>query len=278
MIGLTEFEAGRIVDARRRYERMIPVAESHDPVNEALVSELRLNFAEMLTDLGELARAEPLLVAVRDFLRQHAGNDPNEVAETLSTLGEVEARTGRLESAEADLRDALGVLTGVKQSDTALVEARLGHVRLLRGDGRDALEIGREARDIGVKVDGERSHDTAIAHYYYGLALAAENRVGDAEAEWRAALDSYSKLLPPDGLHLRSADVRLALGGMLAARAERREESVHLLEQGIALREQFFGTEDARAKEARALLTGIKAGHPPSPRHEAMTAKAGGRA
>ena len=276
MIGLTEFEAGRIVDARGRYERMIAIAESRVPVNEALVSELRLNFAEMLTDLGELARAEPLLIAVRDFLRQHAGNDPNEVAETLSTLGEVEARTGRLESAESDLREALRVLTDVKQTDTALVEARLGHVRLLRGDGAGALEIGREARDIGVKVDGQRSHDTAIAHYYYGLALAAASRDDEAGAEWRAALDSYAKLLPPDGLHLRSADARIALGELLAEHGGARDEALRLLQQGIALREQFFGDDDPGAKAARAVVAEINAGRRPARRIEAATAKAGG--
>jgi len=277
MIGLTEFEAGHVVDARQRYERMVPLAESHKPVNEELVSELRLNFAEMMTDLGELDHAEKLLMEVRDFLKQHAGNDPNEVAETLSTLGEVEARKGQLESAETDLREALATLTNAKEADTALIEARLGHVRLLRGDSNSALDLGHEARDIAVKVDGERSHDTASAHYLYGVALAAADRAADAEVEWRAALDCYSKLLPPDGLHLRSADVRIALGEMLAARADQREESLRLLEQGIALREQFFGAEDAHAREARALVTEIKAAHVPA-KHDATTAKAGGRA
>ncbi len=71
------------------------------------MSELRLNFAEMMTDLGELDHAEKLLIDVRDFLAQHAGSDPSEVAETLSALGEVEARTGQLESAESNLREAL---------------------------------------------------------------------------------------------------------------------------------------------------------------------------
>jgi eukaryotic-like serine/threonine-protein kinase len=276
-VGFTEFEAGRIVEARGRYERVIPLAESHKPVNEELVSELRLNFAEMMTDLGELDHAEKLLIEVRDFLKQHAGSDPSEVAETLSALGEVEARRGQLESAETDLREALAILTNAKQVDTALVQARLGHVRLLRGDTDGALELGHEARDIAVKVDGERSHDTAIAHYLYGLVLAAANRASDAEAEWRAALDCYSKLLPPDGLHLRSADVRLALGEMLAARIDQREDSLRLLDQGIALREQFFGAQDARAQKARALVTEIKAGHVPS-KHETPTSNAGGRA
>jgi tetratricopeptide (TPR) repeat protein len=273
MVGLTEFEAGRVVDARGRYERMIALAESHDPVNDELVSELRLNFAEMLTDLGELARAEPLLTAVQDFLAKHAGNDPHEVAETLSTLGEIESRTGRLESAEADLRKALAALTDAKESDTALVEARLGHVRLLRGDLDGALELGREARDTGVRVDGERAHDTATAHYDYGLALAAADRDDAAVAEWRAALASYALLLPPDGLHLRSADVRIALGEMLAGRAAARDEALRLLQQGIALREQFFGGEDAGAQAARAFVADVNAGRAPARR---LAVKGGG--
>ncbi len=274
--GLTEFEAGHIEDARQRYARMITLAESHTPVNEELLGELRLNDAEMMVHLGEYARAELLLGKVRDFLKQHSGSDPTEVAETLSTLGEVEMQTGRLESAEADLREALTTLASAKQTDTALVEARLSHVRLLRGDGPGAIELGREARDTGVKVDGERSHDTALAHYYYGLALAAADRNDEAEAEWRAALDSYAKLLPPDGLHLLSANARLALGESLASRADTREESLRLLQQGIALREQFFGADDPRAKAARELVAEVKAGHPVPAKHgNAMTAKTG---
>ncbi|HEY6984831.1 MAG TPA: serine/threonine-protein kinase [Rhodanobacteraceae bacterium] len=276
VVGLTEFEAGHIDDARQRYARLITLAESHTPVNEELLGELRLNDAEMMVHLGEYARAELLLGKVRDFLKQHSGSDPVEVAETLSTLGEVEMQTGHLESAEADLREALATLASAKQTDTALVQARLGHVRLLRGDVPGAIELGREARDTGVKIDGERSHDTALAHYYYGLALAAADRNDEAEAEWRAALDSYAKLLPPDGLHLLSANARLALGEALASRAEAREESLRLLQQGIALREQFFGTGDPRAKAARELVAEIKAGHPVPAKHgNAMTAKSG---
>ncbi|HEV7491836.1 MAG TPA: protein kinase [Rhodanobacteraceae bacterium] len=259
--GLTEFEAGDIVDARKRYEHLLTLAEAKSPPDEALLSELRLNYAEILTDLGEFERAEPLLVSVRDFLHAHSGSDPNETSETLSTLAEIQMQSDRLDVAEANLREALATLTAAKQDDTALVQARLSHVRLLRGDKEAAMTIGAQARDIAVKVNGERSHDTALVHYYYGLALHASGRADAAETEWRAALDSYSQLLPPDGMHLRSVGVRLALGELLAKRPDHRDESLRLLQQGIALREQFFGADDPRARAARALAAEIGVPH-----------------
>ena len=277
-VGFTEFEAGRIVEARGRYERVIPLAESHDPVNEELV-------------LGAAPQFR------RDADRSRRARPRREIADRRARFSQAACR----QRSERGRRDAVGARRSRgahgparKRRDEPARSARdtdqrqAGRHGARRGAARPRaaaarrrraarFELGREARDIAVKVDGERSHDTAIAHYFYGLALAAANRASDAEAEWRAALDCYSKLLPPDGLHLRSADVRLALGEMLAARIDQREDSLRLLDQGIALREQFFGAQDARAQKARALVTEIKAGHVPS-KHETPTSNAGGRA
>ena len=154
------------------------------------------------------------------------------------------------------------MLTNARQ-DSALVEAALAHVRLLEGDRAAALELGREARDLAAKTDGERSYDTAKVHYWYGLTLAATDRMNEAEDEWRAALASYAAMLPPDGLHLDSADVRIELGRRLAAQPEHRDECVRLLQQGAQLRERFFGREDARAREAERLLADVQSSHPP---------------
>lgn len=54
---------------------------------ESVLAEIRLNYAAAIIDLGKIDAAEPLLVAVRDSLQQHEGSDPDEVTETLDTLG-----------------------------------------------------------------------------------------------------------------------------------------------------------------------------------------------
>jgi tetratricopeptide (TPR) repeat protein len=259
---VVEFDAGRIVESKARLARLVALVQSHPPLNEPLLAEMRLNHAMTLAALGEDDEATALLASTRDFLTAHEGSDPNELADTLSTLAGIDAKTGRTARAEANLQQAQTLLANAKQ-DSALVEATLGHVRLLQGDRAAALELGHEARDLAAKTDGERSYDTAKVHYYYGLALAAAERMDEAEDEWRAALASYAAMLPPDGLHLDSADVRIELGQRLAARPDHHDEAASLLQEGIQLRKQFFGNEDTRARDAGRVLADLQSGHPP---------------
>jgi len=142
---------------------------------------------------------------------------------------------------------------------TAPAKSRLCSVELARGQVEAALQSGREARDNAVKIVGERSHDTASAHFAYGLALAAANQDAEAENEFRAALHSYALLLPPDGTHLRSAAVRLALAQLLTKGGRERAESVQLVTQAIALHAKVFGETDPRTQAARDVLATVQA-------------------
>jgi predicted negative regulator of RcsB-dependent stress response len=230
----------------------------HTPPDESVLNELRLNLAEVLIDLGRYERAEPLLLGVRDFLAGHAGSDPAESSETLAALGELHLLTGHLDMAEREERQALATLTEAHMDFTAPANVRLCRIQLARGQIETALQTGREARDNSVKIAGERSHDTASAHFAYAEALAAADKDAAAEGEFRAALRAYTLLLPPDGLHLRSASVRLTLAQLLAKRERGSAESVQLVTQAIALRTQIFGETDSRTVAARALLTKVQ--------------------
>jgi serine/threonine-protein kinase len=259
---VTEYEAGHLVEAQTRLAALVSQIEAHTPRDDALLAEMRLNDAMTLTTLGHRDEAAALLIETRDFLLAHEGSDPNELAETLTTLAEIDMQQNRIERAEAELREAQAALATGKQDDNALVEAELGHVRLLEGDHAAALELGREARDLAVKNEGEHSWDTAKVHYLYGVALAAAERGNGAEDEWRAALASCAAMLPPDGLHLDSADARIDLGRHLIEQPAHRDEGARLLREGAELRERFLGAEDAHAIEANALLAAMASGRP----------------
>jgi serine/threonine-protein kinase len=254
---VTEFDAGRIVEANDRLTTLVAQVESSTPRDEALLAEMRLNDAMTLAALGRRDEAAALLAKTRDFLAAHDGSNPDELAATLSALAAIETGQGRLDRAESHLRDAQAALADERREDSAIVEAELGNVRLLVGDMAGALELGREARDRAAKTDGERSYDTAKVHYLYGVTLASAGREPDAEAEWRAALASFVAMRPPDGLHLDSADVRIDLGRRLVGDEAHRDEGERLLRQGVALREQFLGADDSRAREAEAVLAAI---------------------
>jgi tetratricopeptide (TPR) repeat protein len=252
ILGVDEFESGDARGAEAHFAQLIALGEAHVPLDEGVLSELRLNYAETLISLGRYEPAEPLLVRVRDYLAAHDGSDPAERSENLSELGELHRLTGRFELAEREQREALAILAAAKMDYSAPINARLCRVLLDRGQRDAALQAGQEAAANATKIAGERAHDTALAHYAYGLALEAAGREDEAEQALRAALHSYALLLPPDGLHVSSAEVRLSLADLLARHPEQHAEAERLIEQAVQLRSAVFGPDDARTREARA--------------------------
>jgi tetratricopeptide (TPR) repeat protein len=258
MLALNETESGHILQAAQRLAKMLELAEANIPKDENLVAELRLNYAEVATDLGKADVAASLLSTVRDFLRQQGGGDQGELAETLSALGYAHMLGGNLDAAESELRESLALLAAMHEEDVAAVLARLSNVLLLRGDIEKALTTGRQARDNASKMSGEKSHTVARAHYCYALALIAAQQSAPAETELRAALQSYALLIPPDGMHFLSSPARLALGKLLATNSATHEESVQLVKQAIALREKNLGADDPATREARTALAALE--------------------
>jgi len=252
ILGVDEFESGDVRGAEAHFAQLIALGETHVPLDEAVLSELRLNYAETLISLGRYEPAEPLLMRVRDYLAEHDGSDPAERSENLSELGELHRLTGRFELAEREQREALAILAAAKMDYSAPINARLCRVLHDRGQRDAALQAGQEAAANAIKIAGERAHDTALAHYAYGLALEAAGREHEAEQALRAALHSYALLLPPDGLHVSSAEVRLSLADLLALHPEQNAEAERLIEQAVQLRSAVFGPDDARTREARA--------------------------
>ena len=253
MLAVNEIDWGRITQAQAHLAQMLALAEASMPRDDSVLAEIRLNYGEFNADLGRLDLAESQLASVRDFLRQNGG-DEGELAETLNGLGKVHLYAGKLDVAESELRESLASLGKAHIDDTASVLARLSRVRLLRGDIPGAQDLGLQARENALKISGEKSQSAAAAHYSYGLALSAAGRTVQAQEELRASLRSYALLAPPDGLHLFSAAARQALGSLLAERDGSRDEGLRLLNQAVALREEFLGADNPQTKTAREAL------------------------
>jgi tetratricopeptide (TPR) repeat protein len=171
-----------------------------------------------------------------------------------SNLGELHARQGKLDLAERELRDVVARGQGAKVKDQIWELFRLGDVRRQRGDWREAITLNREALRQAVTYFSPNARHAGLAHYYLGLALADGGQNEEAEAELRASLRIFRVLLPPDAAHPFAASTRLALGKVVAARADGREESLRLFSEAADLRERFLGADDARTREARDVL------------------------
>ena len=106
-------------------------------------------------------------------------------------------------------------------------------------DGLLVIEDGRIA-DFGAF--------DAVARRHRGLAIT--------HLEDRLILPGFI-----DGhIHFPQTRVIGAFGEQLLRQADRRAEGLRLLQENAALRERFFGVDDAQAKSARALISKWKAG------------------
>jgi eukaryotic-like serine/threonine-protein kinase len=254
MLAVNETQWGRCKEAAARLARLLNTAEAREPRDEVVLAEIRLNYAETIVDLGKFDQAEALLVATRDFLRQHVGSSPQELAETLTYIGYVHEQQKKFEVAVAEQRDALAILKAAHDDDVATEDSHLSDVLTHQGDVKQALAVGEDGLNSSIKIYGERAHSTAYAHYCYAMALLAAQETQQAEAQLRAALKSYELLLPPQGMHLHSADVRWALGELLVSHADTRDEAMRLLKDAGDLRETFLGADDPKTKVARQAL------------------------
>ncbi len=132
-----QFE-GRWDEALSYYERGRDAALKIGSTVSAVLA--RVNMAEVLTDRGEWAEAEALLLETLPFWK--ASQFHFFLAACLSLLGRVSLRMGRLGEALSRLEEAKANFTHVGAAEEVpAVEARIAECRLAGGDGDAAIEL-----------------------------------------------------------------------------------------------------------------------------------------
>jgi eukaryotic-like serine/threonine-protein kinase len=256
-MGVIEYETGDYAAARSRFERILATYAAKAASDAPTAIETRQNLGSVLAESGALEQAETALVATRDVIERPGAVQSALTVSIMNELGYLHTLQGKLESAEHELREAITRKQAIKDEDTSIELARLSEVLRLRGDNEQAIALAQQARDIAVKLYGERSRPAAWTHAYFGLALHAANRDDEAERELRAALKSFALIVPPDGMHPFSATARLALAQILAPVPAHHEEAAALMRQALKLRTDTFGANNAATIEARAALTAL---------------------
>jgi tetratricopeptide (TPR) repeat protein len=208
-------------------------------------------------DWHGLDEAERVYTESLRISTEQLGPNHNSTLIAASNLACVHTRQGKLEQAEAELRDLLAREQAAAVKDQVWELNRLGDVRRQRGDWREAVDLHRRALQQAQALFAANARQPALSRYYLALALIDGGQDAEAERELRTALDAWRALLPPDGAHPFAASARLALGRLLAAQPAHRREGVALLQESTALRERFFGAADARTAEAREALAAV---------------------
>jgi serine/threonine-protein kinase len=252
-LGTTLYHMAHYEEAESVLRRGVSVARASLGDHPTTATALN-NLGLVLMDWHGLDEAEQVYSEALRIATAQLGPNHNGTLIMASNLGYVHGRQGRLELAEGELRDVLArdLQAGIKDQVWEL--NRLGDVRRQRSDWHEAIELHRAALQQSNALFTPNSRQAALSHYFLGLALIDAGQPVEAEAELLASLATFRALLPPDGAHPFSAAGKLALGKLLCADPARHTEGVALLRESAALRERFLGSDDARTREARALL------------------------
>lgn len=184
--------------------------------DRARASEAAVNIADVLSEQGRNAEAEPLL---RGALRvRRAANSVLRTAEAASLLGRLAAREGRFEEGRELLEEARALYEGrdehveVLTTDTRLVECLV-----LEGRSSEALALAASALERAVPMQGV-SVQVATLHRLRSWGLM---EAGDLEGAREALEESLAVARKPGAnLGMRSADYEAALTLHARARLE----------------------------------------------------------
>jgi tetratricopeptide (TPR) repeat protein len=227
-----------------------PVADD-DPV---LRADVLNNYAAMLIERGDYARAEPPLREALAIRRKMMGERHSRTITTLANLALLVHQTGRFDEAELLYRENIERQREVFGARNRQVVSPLYNLALLeldRGRPKDAEPIVREALSIQVETTGESHPDVAYQLTLLGRIQKELGRNVEAEATLRKGLALRRAKLDPSHPEVASSLSSLA---WLLTDTGRAAEAEPLLREALAIRKKALRAGDARTAETESLL------------------------
>lgn len=232
---------GRDVGARELLDRGVPKVRSQLSHDAEAQADLLGALARTYMGLGEFATASTLLDEALTLVPGVAAGATQRRARLLMYRGELGRLTGKLDSAETDLREALRLMAA--QSDQvggelALAQSKLGRTLVVRGkidEARDlldrALAATRQSEGDDLRRVSERLNDRASVDFAAGRFDAARSMLAEVVGLRRA-------LLANDERAIGSVDLATALNNLALAHMQLgdAESAQPLFEEALAMR------------------------------------------
>lgn len=218
-----------------------------DPIRRVDVLQGRAN-AFIVTDRLEDARA------VLDEALSISDGRGYEAGPLFFSRAQVHQGLGDLESAEADLRRALGVELeryGADHPELVATHAMLGITLMELGRNDEARVEIEAAVTLGRKWLAPRSDDMGRLHEALGMIAQVQGQPEVAEAEHRRALEIRRAILPDDHPSIAASQHNL---GLAASAQGRFAEAVELHREALR-RYEAVGGSPAEVAEVTAALT-----------------------
>jgi tetratricopeptide (TPR) repeat protein len=205
---------------------------------------------------GEEEEAEHCLRASLDEYRKLPPGTYVEMAVTLSNLGGTLITKGKYTEAEPFVLEGLELrqkVLGNAHTGTAGALFRLSDLRYRQGKYGEAEKAAQESIEIFKRALASPQDSTLFTNplLEMGLILNKADRLHEAEAYLRQALDIRTRLLPKGNLGIGKAEG--ALGECLAMQ-KRYAEGEPLLLDSYQILESTTGPRDARRMEAAQRL------------------------
>jgi eukaryotic-like serine/threonine-protein kinase len=259
-IGQYYSHQGHYRRARELLEQVVAWQRANLAADNPAVAGTLINLGTALVEIPDVDAAKHAFAEAQQIWQAKYGPEFMGVQVAKADLAYVYRLKGELGRAEAGLLEMKQFEEKHGQGDDPELYYQLGELRRLQGNLQDAVKLNQQAVQFAHSAPGESSEAAALAHHYLGLALRDSGDLAGAERELRAALASFGGYLPK-AEHPLAATTRLELGLLLAAHADTRAESVRLLSEAVAIREQFLGVDDLRARQAQAELIRLQEPH-----------------
>ncbi|MEM9553089.1 MAG: serine/threonine-protein kinase [Acidobacteriota bacterium] len=251
------YTTGQYADALPLLEEALEIQREHLDERHPDVAATISTLASVYSRAGRYDDARESFRRVLEIGRQTYGDDHPSVVKTLSNLGYLLLFLGEYEQAEPLIREAVAVFERSPEPrplDFFRSRSTLAEVLRLRGDAEAAEELLRETLEQARETLGTDHPIVPRLTMTLGDALAAQDRLADAAAAYRSALESRRARRP-------AGDPQIATPLVHLARVELRRGDLPAVER---LLEEALPVLDSRrpshwlTAEAKILLGGCR--------------------
>ncbi|MEL6442716.1 MAG: serine/threonine-protein kinase [Bacteroidota bacterium] len=197
-LGYARYVLGDYAGSEEAHREAVRLLEAQTPREEIEIASALGNVAIVLSDLGQLEEATPILERQVEIYRTHLGPDNSRLARALANLGSVYYDRALGPEAVAVLTEAVDISTrvlGADNTERGWALGNLGSAFTLVGRAEEAETAFRESLGIYQATLGEDHPRTAGAHLRLGRLIYLEGRLAEgmphaerATAIWQAAL------------------------------------------------------------------------------------------
>jgi tetratricopeptide (TPR) repeat protein len=204
---------------------------------------VRWVLGKVYRDLGEIGKAEEMQRAALALARKNEGNADIWTGEMLVYLADILVVEGRLEEAEAGVREALGIFEKLsdgtdKDGSLGLAYGKLGHALRWQGRLEESAAAFRKSLEFRSKISGRNSIQAADELNNLANDIRDLGDPAQAEALLRQSLQIKRQKLPE-----RHPSIAMTLHNlaMTLMRLNRWDEAEKVLQERLSIMKELVG-------------------------------------